>query len=88
MKDVHKGNPISEFVGEWKMHAILSNDGKKSNVPKGVNIAIDIDEYKNILFNKKIIRHKMRRTQSKKHKIGTMKSTKYHYRVLMIKDLF
>ena len=67
---------------------ILSNDGKKSNVPKGVNIAIDIDEYKNILFNKKIIRYKMRRTQSKKHKIGTMKSTKYHYRVLMIKDLF
>ena len=56
MKDVHKGNPISEFAGEWKMHAILSNDGKKSNVPKGVNIAIDIDEYKNILFNKKIIR--------------------------------
>ena len=53
------------------MHAILSNDGEKSNVAKGVNIAIDIDEYKNILFNKKIIRHIMRRTQSKKHKIET-----------------
>ena len=28
-------------------------------------------KFKNVLFNKKIIRHKMKRIQAKKHKIGT-----------------
>ena len=29
---------------------------------KGVNIATEFNEFKDILFNKKIIRHKMKRT--------------------------
>ena len=33
---------------------------------------------------KKRTRHKMRRIQSKNHKIGTYKVNKYHYCVLMI----
>ena len=43
----------------------------KNHTAKGVNIATEFDEFKDILFNKKIIRHKMRRIQSKKHKLGT-----------------
>ena len=36
-----------------------------------MNIATEFNEFKDTLFNKKIIRHKMRRIQSKKHKMGT-----------------
>ena len=46
-------------------------DGKESNTPKGVNIATEFNEFKGVLFNKKIIRHKMKKIQAKKHKIGT-----------------
>ena len=46
-------------------------DGKESSTAKGVNIATEFSEFKNVLFNKKIIRHKMKRIQAKKHNIGT-----------------
>ena len=48
-------------------------DGKESNVAKEVNVAIEFNKFKDTLFNKKIIRHDMRRIQGKKHKIGTDK---------------
>ena len=51
-------------------------DGKESNTAKRVNIATDFNKIKDTLFKKKIIRHKMRRIQSKKHKIGTYKINK------------
>ena len=41
-----------------------------------MSIAIEFDKFKDILFNKKIIRHKMKRIQSKKHKLGTYKIDK------------
>ena len=44
-------------------------DGKESNTAKGVNIATEFNEFKDTLFNKKIIRHKMRRIQGKNHKM-------------------
>ena len=46
-------------------------DGKKSNTAKGVNIVTELNEFKDTLFNKKVLRHKMRRIQGKKHKMGT-----------------
>ena len=36
-----------------------------------MSIATEFDKFKDFLFNKKIIRHKMKRIQSKKHKLGT-----------------
>ena len=39
--------------------------------PKEWNIATEFDEFKDILFNKKVLRHKMRTIHGKKHKIGT-----------------
>ena len=36
-----------------------------------MNIATEFNKFKDVLFNKKIIRHKMKRIQSKKHKLGT-----------------
>ena len=49
---------------------------KESNTPTEVNAAIELNENKSILFNKKVIRHKMRKIQSKKHKIGTYEVNK------------
>ena len=36
----------------------------------------EFNEFKDSLFNKKIIRHKMKRNQGKKHKIGICKINK------------
>ena len=46
-------------------------DGKEHNTAKGVSIATEFDKFEDVLFDKKIIRHKIKRIQSKKHKLGT-----------------
>ena len=70
MKDESEGK-IDEFVGlKSKMYPMLSDDGKESNTAKEVNIASEFNEFKDTLFNKKVLRHKMRRIQSKKYKLG------------------
>ena len=51
-------------------------DGQASNMVKGANIATEFNEFKENLFNKKIIRHKMRRIQGKIHKMGTYEINK------------
>ena len=51
-------------------YLIKKINGKETNTAKGVNIATDFNEFKDVLFKKKIIRHKMKRIQAKKHKIG------------------
>ena len=72
MKDEFSGVIITEFVGlKSKMYSIKKIDGKEHNTAKGVNIATEFDNFKDALFNEKIIRHKMKRIQSKKHKLGT-----------------
>ena len=53
------------------MYSRKNIDGKEFNTAKGVNIATEFNEFKDTLFNKKIMRHKMRRIQAKKHKLGT-----------------
>ena len=72
MKDASVGKIIDEFVGlKSKMHSMKNIDGKESNTAKGVNIATEFNELKDTLFNKKVLRHKMKRIQGKKHKMGT-----------------
>ena len=51
-------------------------DDKEYNAAKGVNIATEFDKCKDVLFNKKVIRLKMRRIQSKKHKLGAHEISK------------
>ena len=51
-------------------------DGKESNTAKGMDIATEFNEFKDTLFNKIIIKHKMRRIQGKKHKMGTYEINK------------
>ena len=77
MKDESEGKIIDEFVGlKSKMYSMKNIDGKESNTAKGVNIATEFNEFKNTLFNKKIIRHEMRRIQGKKQKMGTYEINK------------
>ena len=78
MKVVNKGIPINKFVGLKSkiFYSMLSDDGKKSNTAKGVNIATEFNEFRDTLFNKKVLRHKMKRIQSKKHKLETYEINK------------
>ena len=36
-----------------------------------MNVAIEFNKFKDVLFNEEFTRHKMKRIQSKKHKLGT-----------------
>ena len=72
MKDEFCGVIVIEFVGlKSKMYSMKKTDGKECNTAKCVSIATEFDKFKDVLFNEKIIRHKMKRIQSKKHKFGT-----------------
>ena len=53
------------------MYSMKKKDGKEYFTAKGVNIATEFNKSKEVLFNNRIIRHKMRRIQSKKDKLGT-----------------
>ena len=53
------------------MYSMKNIDGKESNTVKGVHIATEFNELKDTLFDEKVLRHKMRRIQGKKHKLGT-----------------
>ena len=66
MKDEKEGKINDEFVGlKSKMYSMKNIDGKESNTAKGVNIPTEFNEFKATLFNKKIIRYKMRRKGKK-----------------------
>ena len=72
MKDEFSGVIIDEFFAlKSKMYSIKKIDGKECNVAKEASIATEFNKLKDVLFNKKIVRHKMKRIQSKKHKLGT-----------------
>ena len=72
MKDEFKINPINKFIGlKSKMYCTVSDDDTEVSTAKRVNISIDYNAYEDVFFNEKIIRHKMKRIQSKKHRIST-----------------
>ena len=41
-----------------------------------VKNATEFNKFRDVLFNDKIIRHKMKRIQSKRHKLGTYETDK------------
>ena len=49
------------------MHSMKKNDGTECNIAKGVSIASEFNKFKDVLFNEKSIRHKIKRIHSKKH---------------------
>ena len=53
MKDKFGGVIVNEFVGlKSKMYSTKKFDGKQYNTAKGVSIATEFDEFKDVLFNK------------------------------------
>ena len=71
MKDEFNGNKIDEFVGlKSKMYSLISNN-MEMNKAKGLNLKSKHKEYVNVLFNKIILRHKMKRILSERHNIGS-----------------
>ena len=73
MKDEFGGVIVVGFVGlKSKMYSMKKIDGKECNAAKGVSIAIEFDRFKDTLVNEPIIRHKMKRIQSKKHKYNVI----------------
>ena len=77
MKNEYGEVIIIEFIGlKSKMYSIRKTDGSESSTAKGVNIAAEFNQFKDVLFNMKIIIHKMKRIQAKKHKIGAYEINK------------
>ena len=69
MRDEFSGVIVIEFVElKSKINSMKKIDDKEYNTAKGGSIATEFDKFKDLLFNKKIIRHKMKRFQSKKRK--------------------
>ena len=54
MKDEYGGVIIDQFIGlKSKMYSIKKVDDSESSTAKGVNIATEFNEFKDVLFNKK-----------------------------------
>ena len=68
------------------MYSFLVDDNREHKKAKGVNgnvvATVGHNDYKDVLLNK-CLRHSANRIQSKGHRIGTYKSTKFHCLVLM-----
>ena len=87
MKDEYGGKSIFKFVGPKSKKSKVNNNEKNAN--KGHNAFIEFDEFKDTLFQKDILRHKVRGIKSKNHNLGTYEpNIKYLYHVLTISDIF
>ena len=61
-----------EFVGlKSKMYSLIAENDKEVNKAKGISLKLRHDEYLDVLFNKKVVRPKIKRIQSVLHKVGT-----------------
>ena len=72
MKDEMCGKAISEFVGlKSKMYSLITVDDKEKIRAKGANKKLKHSDFVNVLFSKKIVRHNIKRIQSKLHRLDT-----------------
>ena len=80
MKVETGGVANEEFIGlKPKMYSCFVDNykhKKAQGVNKNVVATIRLNEYKDVLLNKKCIRHSMNRIQSKDHRIGTYEINK------------
>ena len=81
IKDETAGVATEEFVVlKPNLYSYLVDDNNEHKKAKGMNrhivATISHNEYKDVLLNKKCLRHWMNRIQSKDHKIGTYEINK------------
>ena len=93
MKDEVKGKIISEFIGlKSKMYSIVTVDNKEIKKAKGVNKNVVKNrkhkEIGDVLLNKKMMRHKMKRIQKNYIELELMMFVKFFCPILMIKDTY
>ena len=58
------------------MYSLTAENVLEVNKAKGVNLVLKHKEYFDVLFDKRIVRHKMKRMLSKKHSVGTYEINK------------
>ena len=81
MKDETAAVAIEEFFGlKPKIYSYLIDDNSENKKAKGVNKNVvattSHNEYKDVLLNKKCLKHSMNRIQSKDHRIGSCEISK------------
>ena len=65
MKDEMNGKVVSEFIGlKSKMYSSIRVDNEGKIRAKGVNKKLKYNEFCDVLFNKKIIRHNYEKNSS------------------------
>ena len=74
---VQNWNDCCDWIGYWieVKNVFISVDNSQHKKVKGMNrnavTTISHNEYKDVLLNKKFLRHSMNRIESKQHRIGT-----------------
>ena len=58
------------------MYSILDENNTEKSTNKGHNSFPDFNEFRDTLFHKNILRHKIREIKTKNHNIGTYESNK------------
>ena len=77
LKDEYGGTPIKEYVGtKSKTYSIRDMNYCKNNTHKGHNYNIIYDDFEDVLFNEKVIRHSMGGMESIDHKMYTYEINK------------
>ena len=77
MKDGYGGTLIEIFLGlKSKMYSLLDENNNEKSTNKGHNAFIEFKEFQDTLFQKKVLRHKMRDIKSKNHNLGTYEENK------------
>ena len=77
MKDEYGGNVPKEFIGlRSKMYSTVDTKNNEKSTHKGHNSYIKYGGFCDTLFNKKVLRHKMRGIKSKNHNLITYESNK------------
>ena len=77
MKHENGGAPIIEFISSKpKSNTVIDVNNYEKSVHKGHNSNIRSDEFKEVINNKKVIRHPMKKITSKNHKMYTQENNK------------
>ena len=78
MKNEYGGKSILKFLGlKSKMYSILDESSNEKRTNKDDSVFIEFQEFHDTLFQKKILRHTIRRIKSKNHNsLDTYKTNK------------